>query len=290
MRRRPLSCALSRGATLNPLTFGSITVDAISDGDLTVPLQGMFPGADPEAFRAHGGCDDGVTLSLPMLTFVIRTAGKLVLVDTGIGPTLGSLGRSGFSGTVGQLPGGLAEASIDPSVVDAVVFTHLHADHIGWNVIDRDGQPAPMFPNAEYIVSKDEWAFWGATQSRDIARCVRTIEAAGQLRAVDDGFEPAPGVAMLLTPGHTPGHCSILVTGGGAGCLITGDAAHHPAEFEDPEVQPPYDSDPELAKRTRLALADRCEREGLVVAGGHFPAPSVGSIVRVEGRRRWRWG
>jgi glyoxylase-like metal-dependent hydrolase (beta-lactamase superfamily II) len=173
--------------------------------------------------------------------------------------------------------------------VDAVVFTHLHADHIGWNVLERDGEFVPMFPNAEYIVSKSEWAFWNATKSRDIARCVRTVEVAGQLRAVDDGFEPAPGVQMIGTPGHTPGHCSILVRGGDAGCIITGDAAHHPAEFENPSLQPPFDSDPKQAQATRKALGDRVEAEGLVVVGGHFPAPTAGTLIRVEGRRRWKW-
>ena len=270
------------------LTFGSTTIDALSDGELTCPLVGMFPGADPEEFRPFGGCDDGETLALPLLTFLIRSAGKTILVDTGIGPELGSLGRM-FGGQVGNFPAHLSEAAITPESVNAVVFTHLHADHIGWNVIDRDGEPVPMFPNAEYIVSKDEWAFWGATKSRDIARCVRTIEAAGQLRAVDDGFEPVPGVQLFGTPGHTPGHCSILVSGGGSGCIISGDAAHHPAEFENPALQPPFDADPALAQASRLALAERAEADGLIVVGGHFPAPTAGTLVRVEGRRRWKW-
>ncbi|MGE0600971.1 MAG: MBL fold metallo-hydrolase [Dehalococcoidia bacterium] len=270
------------------LTFGTTTIDALSDGELTCPLLGMFPTANAGEFQPLGGCDDGETLALPMLTFVIRTGRKTILVDTGVGPSLGSLGRS-FGGTFGQLPSHLEEAAIDPQRVDAVVFTHLHADHIGWNVIDRDGEPVPLFPNAEYIVSRNEWAFWDTTKSRDIARCVRTIQAAGQLREVDDGFEPVPGVQLLSTPGHTPGHCSILVTGGDAGCVITGDAAHHPAEFENPELQPPYDSNPEQARASRKALGDRAEAEGLIVVGGHFPAPAAGTLVRVEGRRRWKW-
>ncbi|MBK6562751.1 MBL fold metallo-hydrolase [Candidatus Amarobacter glycogenicus] len=271
------------------LTFGSITVDAVSDGVLSCALTGMLPGADPADFRRLGGCDDGETLLLPMLTFVIGSVGKTILVDTGIGPTIGSLGRAGYGGTVGLLPQGLARTGIDPATVDAVVFTHLHADHIGWNVTDRNGELVPTFPNAEYIVSKSEWAFWSATQSRDIARCVRSIEERGQLRSVEDGFEPAPGVQMIATPGHTPGHASILVTADGSGCVIVGDAAHHPAEFEDPTLQPPYDSDPAMARETRLGLAERVEAEGLLVAGGHFPAPHVGTLVRVEGKRRWRW-
>lgn len=271
------------------LNFGPVTVDAVSDGVLTCPLAMMLPGARPAEFQRLGGCEDGETLSLPMLTFVIRSAGKTILVDTGIGPTLGSLGRVGYGGTVGLLPQELARTGIEPADVDTVVFTHLHADHIGWNVVDRNGELVPMFPNAEYVVSRAEWAFWSATKSRDIARCVRSIEDRGQLRAVDDGFEPAPGVRMLATPGHTPGHAAILVEGGGNGCVITGDAAHHPAEFEDSSLQPPYDSDPELAKATRLELAERVEAEGLLVVGGHFPAPHAGTLIRVEGKRRWRW-
>lgn len=248
----------------------------------------MLPGADPETLKAMGGCADGETLSLPLSSFLIRSGGKVVLVDTGIGPTLGSLARA-FSGEVGLLPGRLAEAGVTPESIDAVVFTHLHADHIGWNVVDRNGEIVPMFPNAEYIVSKDEWAFWGATESKDIARCIRTVERTGQLRAVPDGFEAAPGVILLGTPGHTPGHVSVLVAGGGQGAVITGDAAHHPAEFEDPELNPPYDSDPEMAKQSRKALADRVEAEGLLVIGGHFPSPGAGTLIRLEGKRRWRW-
>ena len=270
------------------LTLGSITIDRYSDGELSCPLLQMLPGADAEMIRQLGGCADSETLTLPLMSYLIRSAGKTVLIDTGIGPTLGSLARA-FSGEVGLLPGALADGGVTPESVDAVVFTHLHADHIGWNVVDRNGEFFPMFPNAEYVVSKNEWAFWGATESKDIARCVRTVERTGQLRAVDEGYEPAPGVALFPTPGHTPGHTSILVRSGEAGAIITGDAAHHPGEFEDPELNPPYDSDVTLAKASRKALADFAEDKGLLVLGGHFPAPGMGTVIRTDGRRRWRW-
>ena len=270
-------------------SFGSIEVDVYSDGDLSVPLNAMIPGADPAEFQRLGGCPDGEQLTMPMSSYVIRSGGKTVLVDTGVGAELGSLGRAGFTGTCGLLPGALESAGIHVRDIDAVVFTHLHADHIGWNVIDRDGALAPMFPNADYIVNRAEWAFWSAANRPEIARCVRTVEAAGQLRAVDEGFEPAPGVSLLGTPGHTAGHVSVLMLDGGAGGVITGDAAHHPGEFEDPDINPPYDADPDEAKRSRLALADRIEADGLVVLGGHFPAPGAGTLIRVESRRRWRW-
>lgn len=115
------------------------------------------------------------------------------------------------------------------------------------------------------------------------------MEAAGQLTLAEDGFEVAPGVSLLATPGHTPGHVSILLMDDGAGAIITGDAAQHPAELENPELSPPHDFDPAQSAASRLALVERAEADGLVILGGHFPAPGAGTIVRVGSRRRWRW-
>jgi glyoxylase-like metal-dependent hydrolase (beta-lactamase superfamily II) len=81
----------------------------------------------------------------------------------------------------------------------------------------------------------------------------------------------------------------VLVSDGGQGAVITGDAAHHPGEFENPELNPPFDSDVAMARASRKALGDRVEAEGLLVIGGHFPSPGAGNLVRLEGRRRWRW-
>ena len=96
------------------LTFGSITVDSYSDGELACPLLAMLPDARPGEIRRMGGCDDGETLKLPMTSYLIRSGGRTVLVDTGIGPELGSLGRA-FTGEVGKLPAALADAQIDLS-------------------------------------------------------------------------------------------------------------------------------------------------------------------------------
>src|SRR5688500_19172246 len=73
------------------LTFGSITVDSYSDGELACPLLAMLPAARPGEIQRMGGCDDGETLKLPMTSYLIRSGGRTVLVDTGIGPELGSL-------------------------------------------------------------------------------------------------------------------------------------------------------------------------------------------------------
>jgi glyoxylase-like metal-dependent hydrolase (beta-lactamase superfamily II) len=272
------------------LTLGSITVDAISDGDLRLPVARMFPEADVAAFRRLGGVDAEDQALAPLTTFVIRAGGKLILVDTGIGPNLGSLARAGFTGEVGFLPEGLRAAGIDAARVDTVVITHLHSDHIGWNTTGPDGMPAVTFPNGRYIVTRTEWDHREKIAgARTIARSLTPIESSGQLQLVDDGHEVAPGVSLLATPGHTPGHTSVLVLNGGQGGVITGDAAHHPAEIEDPEIHAAFDADPAQSTKSRVALVERAEADGLVVLGGHFPPPTAGTVVRVGQKRQWKW-
>ncbi|MFN0147302.1 MAG: MBL fold metallo-hydrolase [Dehalococcoidia bacterium] len=273
------------------LTFGSIAVDALSDGEIRHPLTDAFPDGDATAFRRFGGIDEAGNLLAPLVSFVIRTAaGRLILVDTGIGPDISPLARFGFEGEVGRLPAALTAAGIDPLRVDTVVATHLHADHIGWNVTAGDGVPRPMFPNARYVVTRTEWENRARTAGRtNAARCLDPVEASGQLELVDDGHVVAPGVELLATPGHTPGHVSVLVMDGGSGGVITGDAAHHPAELEDESLVARFDADPVQSSASRRRLVERAEADGLVVLGGHFPPPTAGQVVRVGQKRTWRW-
>ncbi len=265
---------------MRPLQFGEITVEAITDGYLDLSLSGFFPKVPADAWQAYPNGIHGDTLRCPMTTFVIRSGLMVALVDTGLGPWLGN-----FRGVSGQLPASLAAAGIKNEDVNAVISTHLHPDHVGWNCTEVDGVYHPTFPNAAYVINRPEWVQWADVAAGYIRRHVLPLAESGQLSLVDDGHEPLPGVRLISTPGHTSGHVSVLVYGAGAGAVITGDAAHHPAEIEHPNWSPSADDDPELSARSRARLIERVEQEGLIVLGGHFPAPHAGRIIRVEQRR-----
>ena len=259
--------------------IGAAGVLALSDGRLIFDPAQQFPGMPVELLAAHGGIENGRWVA-PLTTFVIMIGTKTVVVDTGLGPSLGR-----FTGETGALPAALRLAEVDLARVDAVVLTHLHPDHIGWNFSGQNGEPRPTFPNARYIVTRAEWEFWKDNPAGYIARSVRPLETTGQLDIVEDGHEPAPGVRLLATPGHTPGHVSVLLYDGGEGAVITGDALYNPAQLEQPQWSSASDSDPALSARSRASLADRIADEGLIVLGGHFSPPQAGKLLRVGQRR-----
>lgn len=272
---------------MQTLRFGDYIVDAISDGCIYFDPMGFFPDVPQNevshACAAHG-LGPGEKFGCYLTSYLIRRPGRTILVDTGVGPDQGR-----FQGTVGLLPAALAVAGVETEEVDTVLFTHLHVDHVGWNFTEYEGGQRPTFPNARYLINRVEWERWSGFESNAINQSVKPLADTGQLELVGDGYEPAPGVRLLATPGHTAGHIGILIygqrDGQGEGGIIAGDIAHHPMELEHPDWSPRFDDDRAQAARTRAALVERAEAEGLVVLGGHLPPPHAGRIVRVEQRR-----
>ena len=167
-------------------SVGNVELVALQDTWLRPKLTDFFPeaaGASLEPYRDL--LTDADELSVSITPWLIRSAGRTILVDTGMGgrPVEAPLGVEP------ALPALLAEAGVPPEEIDVVAFTHLHFDHTGWNTVDRDGAPTPLFPNARHVVQQTEWDYWadGATGAEpDRARGLDPITAAG-LWDVADG-------------------------------------------------------------------------------------------------------
>ena len=274
---------------------GSVEVIPISDGSFRRSPAQFFPDV-PEAawelYRDH--LDDHGQLGLNLGSFLLRADGRTLLVDTGLGTRAapGDLGGP-------RLPDRLREAGVSPEQVEYVLTTHMHFDHTGWNTVDTDDGPAPMFPRARYLVQRAEWEFWmqpaGVETPHLTERAVELLEQtarplaqAGLLEPVEGEHAPVPSVRFLPTPGHTPGHACILIDSGSERAVILGDVAHTPVQVTEPAWSIGADVDKEQGRRTRAALWDRIEEHGLTVCAGHFAPPNVGRFVRVAGKRTWR--
>ena len=267
------------------LTVGSITIIPLSDGNVSRPAGDVFPSVSAEQWAEHREyLTSSGEVPLNFGAFLIHERDQWTLVDTGFG------GRPESPG--GKLLAELERADASPERVDRVIITHLHLDHIGWNTVDRDGQPAVLFKNARHVVQRADWEHFTQPEVKaanpSIGLCAEPLQAAGVLDLVMGDRDVSQAISLLHTPGHTPGHQSVLVSSGGEQAIILGDVSHNPAQIIHPDWSPGFDVDAELSVRTRGAVWERIEQQGLKVAAGHYPYPSLGSIVRVEGRRRWQ--
>jgi glyoxylase-like metal-dependent hydrolase (beta-lactamase superfamily II) len=206
-----------------------------------------------------------------------------VLIDTG----LGDVKFGPMSG--GALLGEMASAGIKPEEIDTVFLTHLHFDHAGACL--KSGQPT--FPNATYRWSSAENTFWNTTgnpndPTRTLFSQKDMIAAIGpKFEPADDGATIAPGVNVIATPGHTPGHAGVVVSSGGERAFILGDTISCPVQLEETEWSGLGDMDPGLARRTQEKVAQELEGDGALLATAHFPGLTFGRVLRGEGKRYW---
>jgi glyoxylase-like metal-dependent hydrolase (beta-lactamase superfamily II) len=216
---------------------------------------------------------------LPFRCFLLRLPGSVVLVDAGVAGQ-----RHFLADAQAQLPAALHEEGLAMTDVDVVLLTHLHVDHVGWTV--EAGRP--VFPRARYLACSDDVEYF----LRDRADSRSVAEKVAPLAALP-GFEQFPlaerevasGVTVIPAPGHTPGHVAVRVDSCGSSLVILGDAAVHPLQVSEPELEYVFDADPPAAARTRRELLDEVERSGTLVAAGHFPGSGIGRIATVDGRR-----
>ncbi|MDV7142892.1 MBL fold metallo-hydrolase [Tropicimonas sp. TH_r6] len=270
------------GSETHSTMVGDVELTVISDGHLTIPSGVLAPNAPKEEFEAFM---TGIMGSVPETVqpetnhALLRVGGETILIDNGSGKK--------FQPTAGKLLENLKINGIDPASIEKVIFTHAHPDHV-WGTLLDDGSLA--LPNATYYVGETEFGFWINPETEGMmpddlkafAQGARRDLMAVQDRVqlVKEGDSIAAGVSVLDTPGHTPGHISVLVDGGD-GLVITGDAvASEFLSVQHPDWAFGFDSIPDMAVASRKALLDRVATDGHRVLGYHFAYPGIGNIEK----------
>ena len=274
----------------NVLQIGDVEILALSDGMLEFDLCNFFPtipGEDWQPHASHLTHEQKVRFNLG--SYLIRSSGRTILVDTGLGPRPADMPDVPW----GELLRDFQAQGVRPDEVDMVVLTHLHRDHVGWNLVREGERYVPTFPNARYWMTAKDWETCHQPEHQpqrypNAPTCVWPLEELNLIEFMHDEHSLTRELTAVPTPGHTPGHVSLLITSQGQRALVLGDAAHSPVQFEEPDWCSRADMDPDLTRQTRRALLDRLEREEIIVAAGHFQAPGFGRVVRLEGRRYWR--
>ncbi|NLU68332.1 MBL fold metallo-hydrolase [Streptomyces sp. HNM0574] len=270
---------------------GNIAVHRIDETSLP-PATGpwLLPEATGEVVTQHPWlspdfADEQGVPRLASHSFALTTGGLRVLVDTGIGNGKPRANPAWNDLNTDYLDR-LTQAGFPPESVDLVILTHLHTDHVGWNTRKSGGTWEPTFPRARYLTSRTEWDFWAGYAMDEPRRqmfrdSVDPVRAAGLLDLVDvaeNGTDVAPGLRLLPTPGHTPGHLAVGLRDDDATALITGDCVHHPVQLPHPGIGSCVDIDPVQAEATRRSLIRSLADTETLVLGTHFPPPTAGRL------------
>lgn len=227
--------------------------------------------------------------------FVIALGDAVILVDTCVGNGKKRPGLPAWSELNTDFLQRLVSCGVEFDQVGAVVCTHLHFDHVGWNTRPAGGGWVPTFGRARYILCKTEFDYWAGRPDREaaddlagVADSVLPVVEAGLADLVAPDHEVAPGVRLVPTPGHTPGHVSVLVESAGERAIVSGDAIHHPCQMAHPEWGIFSDFDPDQARRARIGLLAQCADTGTLLIGTHFP-PSAAVTVRRDASAFRAW-
>jgi glyoxylase-like metal-dependent hydrolase (beta-lactamase superfamily II) len=277
------------GVSGDIIRVGNVEIVSLTDADceMPFPLDTVFPNAPAAAWDEHKQRHPEAFSPLGLWqahvgSLLLRSGGRTVMVDTGIGPEPVAM----LGGAAGTLTDDITAKGINLDEVSTVVLTHLHFDHVGWNMLN--GQP--LCPRARYVMGEADWEFFSKPEVQAnfppyFDRTLGDLKAMDRVDLVSGETTVTDEITLLPTPGHTPGHLAVLISSNGEKALITGDMIVHPAQVSEPGWIFGFDADADQAVATRRQVLDRLEAEGIKLIGCHFPSPGFGSIVRVEGKR-----
>lgn len=230
-------------------------------------------------------------------TWMLRSEGKVILIDTGIGndrhrpqiPRFDHL-KTGFLDS-------LAEAGARPEDVDIVINTHIHYDHVGWNTELRNDEWVPTFPNATYLIPRADQTYFDPrnAQRRPAPRDEHEQRRReGSLIVYADSIAPVLGRAVLwettyridgnlslqAAPGHTPGSSIVRLSSGSDRAVFVGDLVHSPVQILEPSYSSCFCEDPEEAASTRRSVLERAADTRELVVPAHFAGVGTAEIRR----------
>ncbi|MCK2238469.1 MULTISPECIES: MBL fold metallo-hydrolase [unclassified Crossiella] len=288
---------------MSTITLGDVEISRVTEwhGPFA-PTATLFPTLSRDHWQANSSWlspdhwDPATDMYLARTqSWVLRSEGRIILVDTGIGddkerrvPAFHHL-RTGFLDR-------LAAAGVRPEDVDLVVNTHAHADHVGWNTRLHHGEWIPTFPNAQYLLSTPENTFANPANNsprhspfggaaRDDAQIhldsIAPLQHTGQLSTWDGPTHRIDAnLTLELAPGHTPGSAVLRLASGTDRALFIGDIAHTPLQLIEPDHEPCLSEDEPAAIATRRRLLAEAADTNALIIPAHFGGSGAAEVTR----------
>ena len=266
---------------------GRVKITNVVEIGATGGTRFILPQATPEEARKlpwlapHYANAEG-RLKLNVQSWIVETPTNRIIVDTCIGNGKANRSVPVWNNLDKPFLNDLAAAGYPADTIDTVLCTHLHVDHVGWNTKLKDGKWVPTFTNARYLFGKTEYDHWAAHSPAGEHKAVfedsvQPIVDAGRADLIGSDHRIGDEVSLIATPGHSPGHMSVLIKSDGQQALLTGDVAHHPCQMAHLDWSSTADSDPVQSIEARKMLFSRFADTPTLVFGGHY---DPGHIMR----------
>lgn len=283
---------------MDTITLGDVTVTRVQEWEgLFAPPEVLIPDSDPALWAANRSWldpahwDAGANMVHAALqTWVLRSAGKTILVDTGAGNGKPRPNIAVFSDLQSPYLDVLAAAGVRPEDVDVVVNTHVHIDHVGWNTVLRDGEWVPTFPYARYVMSAADVDFWDPAHSYErrgeavnenmFADSVAPVLRAGLVDQWEDSLVLDENLRLDLAPGHTPGLGVLTLASGTDRAVFVGDMLHSPVQVLDPDGNSCFCEDQAEAVRSRRRVLGWAADNTALVFPAHFSGARACEVGR----------
>ncbi|GAB4472507.1 MAG: MBL fold metallo-hydrolase [Anaerolineae bacterium] len=273
------------------IQIGDLEIHLINDARILVDAGGAFGLVPRTLFSSYLMPDEQNRIPMDHYCLLVRGAGKTVVVDTGLGCEMPEKLARILNVTrprEGCLLEGLAAHGVQPEDVDIVVNTHLHNDHCGGNTrYDQAGKVVATFPRAEYLAPEREYqdALFPNERTRGTYFPVNYVPLyeAGQLTLIKGVHEVLPGMSIVPTPGHTPGHTSVVFESGKQAALYPADLSSFAIHFARLGWMTAYDVEPLVTLETKRIWQRWALQHNALLLFEHDPLIQVGRLAERGG-------
>jgi glyoxylase-like metal-dependent hydrolase (beta-lactamase superfamily II) len=278
---------------MSDMTLGGVEITRIEEmhGPIGLTPDAFFPTLPNQDWDAHRPVlvpdflnDETGICQVAMQTWLLRSDGRTILIDTGIGNHKERPAVPSWSHLELDYLGNLQRAGVRPDDVDIVVNTHLHVDHVGWNTRLEDQTWVPTFRNATYLMPKVDFEYWNPANNPHIAGGVNEnafedsiapVHAAGQVQLWETSHDIDANLRLEAAPGHTPGSSIVKLASASERAVFAGDLLHSPFQVVQPDHSSCFCEDPATARTTRREILGWAADTNALVMPAHFTGHSA---------------
>jgi glyoxylase-like metal-dependent hydrolase (beta-lactamase superfamily II) len=261
-----------------------VTFTYVVDGAMSMVPPRFFPAIPQHYWDDHPDqLNTHRQVAMSAGGLLVQRGAHRLLIDAGFGritedTPFGRVDSGEFLNTLHAI-------GVAPADIDVFALTHLHVDHTGWMFTETESHACEAtFPNAPYVVADAEWAPLARggqpAEMPDRQAVVEGLRRHPGRSLIADGAVVAPGVVAVVTPGHSMGHTSYVVTSSTGRRLVAfGDAFHVPAQLSHPHWGSVSDSDPRAVPAARMRIISELLKPDTYGFGFHFGDQPFGRVV-----------